>query len=122
MLFALLITLLFVITTWILIRVGFHLFRYAEQMARGNSPILFRSVKTCERCNTELPRFSKKVSAKQLFIGGWTCPHCGSEFDQLNNVTVARAFGAHLRDSKTPRLDRTENWNDKSPIERVFDE
>lgn len=32
----------------------------------------------CPKCSTQLPRFRRPPSAKEAFLGGWTCHGCGT--------------------------------------------
>ena len=110
---------------WLLIRgVGYSL-KYFEVRARGVTLGPFGRNSRCSRCDRSIPFFSRRRSVRELVFGGWTCPKCGSEIDQLGIVRLARARDEHLRDfSKRDRVKQIveEAKDGRSPIERVIDE
>ena len=38
-----------------------------------------RPQRRCPKCNNLLPKYRAPENAKQMYWGGWTCPHCGVE-------------------------------------------
>lgn len=125
MLFDLAILICLIVAGWLLIRGAVFSIKYLVYKARGNRSPVFPLPSECCRCDQPLPYFSNLMSFRHVVLGGWACPSCGSEFDQLGNVKKARAWGANIRDLKkrrgTRKVRRVED-EQKSPIERVFEE
>jgi hypothetical protein len=36
--------------------------------------------KVCPKCQTRLPKWRIPKNRYELFLGGWTCPNCGTKF------------------------------------------
>jgi hypothetical protein len=125
MVLALVLASVIALAAWLLLRGAVYLLKFSEEFVKGNRPSFLSRIQNCPRCEAKLKPFTRKVSFKQLLFGGWTCPECGSEFDQMNNVRVARAFDAHLMDFRARKRHGKSlpgASDDKSPIERVFEE
>src|SRR5215218_1053009 len=98
---------------------------YVGQWIRYRRPKIFPRPSICPRCELPLGRFQSPKSLKEFFLGGWTCRKCGSEFDQLDNIRIARAWNAHLRDNESRSLEARIDeavGDDRSPVERMFEE
>src|SRR5690348_4910635 len=128
MLFALTLLFIFTLVGWLFIRGTVFAVKYFEHRVRGNRSPVFPLPRECSRYEAAFGRFSSLMSFREFVLVGWTCPTCGSEFDQLGNVTRARAWGANLRDLKnrgriSKRADSADsNDSQKSPIERLFED
>lgn len=83
---------------WLALRFVAFAIKYSEQAAKGSRPKLLAWNRYCPRCEQTVKRFDRVFSVKELLFGGWTCPQCGTEFDQVNEVRIARSIDAHLRD------------------------
>lgn len=85
---------------WLLIRGTSFGLNYWKEYLNGAQPSVFPRPRECSRCDGALPLFTRLRSFREFLLGGWTCPTCESEFDQLGNIRVARAWNANLRDLK----------------------
>ena len=109
----------------LVIRTSAFLLTYFGQWIRDRRPKLVPRPRECPRCAQPVGRFERTNSFAKVLLGGWACPRCGSEFDQLNNIRIARAWNANLRDlelrsaqeAKASRRD-----DDRSPVQRMLDE
>ncbi len=113
------------VSGWLLIRGIFFLLKYSEQWINHARPKVFPRPRECPRCEQPIGRFERLNSVRELLLGGWTCPKCGSEFDQLDNIRIARAWNAHLRDlsKRSRRADIDRGRKDgRTPVERLIDE
>jgi hypothetical protein len=113
------------VATFLLLRGSAFAIKYLEQWSSEARPHVFPRPSRCSRCGQHLGRMSRLRTFNQWVLGGWTCPGCGSEFDQLDRILIARAWNAHLRDSKARmrREDLIETARDgKSPVQKLFDE
>ena len=114
------------IASWVLIRGTVFWIKYSEEWIRNSRwPSVFPRLVDCPRCERPIGRLARSRSFREVLLGGWTCPKCGSEFDQLDNIRIARAWNAHLRDFEQRSLNEAavRDRNDKrSPVERLFEE
>ena len=111
------------VLVWILIRSTLIALKYYEATLKGERPGNIFAVKACERCGKFTSWTARLTSCKEFLLGGWTCPRCMSEYDQIGNVLVARSLDAHLRDAKSRSKTRKRLSNDdRSPIEKVIDQ
>ncbi|HKP70697.1 MAG TPA: hypothetical protein VJV05_15525 [Pyrinomonadaceae bacterium] len=125
MLFAIIALILAFIVTILAIRGTVFLLKYTAAWMTDRRPEVFPRPTRCPRCTQSIGRFERLRSFREVVLGGWTCPGCGSEFDQLDNALVARAWNAHLRDAKNRlRLeDQLEAAHDtRSPVEKLLDD
>ena len=109
----------------LLVRGTLFMIKYSEEWIKNGRPTVFPRPKRCPRCDRRIRRSERMRSFTEVFLGGWSCPGCGSEFDQLDNVRVARAWNASLRDlKKREREVRLLNraTDDRTPVERLFDD
>ena len=120
--FAFLIALLLV---WIGVRGSVFSLMYVGQWIRYRRPNIFPRPTVCPRCELPRGRFQSPKSLKEVVLGGWTCRGCGSEFDPLDNIRIARAWNAHLRDNETRSLKARGDEatrDERSPVELLFEE
>ena len=125
MLLTILVFLAALVALALLIRSTVFLVKYTQEWIGNARPEVFPRPTRCPRCHQRLGRFERMRTFAEVLFGGWSCPGCGSEFDQLDNIRLARAWNAHLRDAKK-RL-RTEGHHrsmedDRTPVERLIDE
>lgn len=115
----------FVLLVWAIIRAVSVLIKYSNELAKGNRPSLFPRTIDCERCDKQIAKSKRLKSFRDYLFGGWACPNCGSEYDQLNNLRIARAHDGHLRDSRRRARHLRVNVatpDDRTPVERLIDE
>ena len=110
----------------LLIRWTIFFMKYtAEWINTGQRPDVFPRPHRCPRCEARVASRHKLRSLREAILGGWTCPGCGSVFDQLDRALVARAWNAHLRDSRV-RLRREHSRelseDSRSPVQKLIDE
>jgi len=109
----------------LVLRGTIFLVMYSERWMTYGRPKVFPRPRKCPRCDNRIGRFDRPRSLRQLLLGGWSCRACGSEFDQLNNCRIARAWNAHLRDL-TDRSEREAvleaSRDPRSPVQKVIDE
>ncbi|MBK6751289.1 MAG: hypothetical protein IPG67_15155 [Acidobacteria bacterium] len=113
------------IVIWAVIRVLAHLSAYSNERAKGSRPAIFPKTSFCERCEKNIPRTKRLKSVGDHLFGGWACPKCGSEYDLLGNVRVARSHDGHLRDSqrRAKRKRKTDvSFHAETPTGRSIDE
>ena len=101
------------------------LVKYLREWMRNSRPEIFARASRCPRCDQRLRAFERLRSLRGIVLGGWTCPGCGSEFDQFDSIQVAHAWNANLRDFK--KRARTKELTDsiedgRSPVQRLFDD
>lgn len=125
MLLALLIGFVGLICLIVLVRLIVQTLRYSEYRMKGENIAFFDTSTKCVRCETPVSVTTVRRTPKQVLFGGWSCPRCGSEFDQLGTIRVARSYDAHLRDIK--RREEafefpTSNEDGLSPVQRLLDE
>lgn len=117
---------LLVLVTLIIVRGSAFVIKYSEAWAKqGKRPKVLPRPSKCPRCGQRLRRFERILGIRNLVVGGWTCPGCGSEFDLLDNVKTAHAWNASLRDAETRRKAeiRRERENDgRTPVQKLFDD
>lgn len=122
---AVIVAIAFALGLWAVLRGLMHLISYTNAVAKGGRPKLFPNTSYCERCEKDIPRTKRLKSLNDRVFGGWACPKCGSEYDTLGNVRVARSHDGHLRDSrrraKRKRIPVLSEDN-KTPVERLIDE
>ena len=109
----------------LLIRSMLFSFKYLGEWIRNSRPSVFPRPNRCPRCEREITRFDRMRSFRNIVLGGWSCPGCGSEFDQLDYIQIARAWNAHLHDfEKRDRKKELENSksDDRTPVQRLLDE
>lgn len=98
---------------------------YFERWITYGRPNVFPRPKDCPRCGNRIVWSDSLRTVRHALIGGWTCRSCGSEFDQLNNCRIARAWNANLRDLKDRSLREVvlnESRDTRSPVEKIIDE
>lgn len=118
-----LLLLVLLVVVWILIRSLSVGIKYYEETVKGERPTNFFSPKPCERCGKLTSWTARLTSFRQSLLGGWTCPACGSEYDQVGNLRIARSLDAHLRDARTRSKKRkTLRIDESTPVEKVIDE
>lgn len=125
MLLAIFATVIGTLLLWLLLRSIIYLVKFSDDWAKGNRPNFLTSRLTCERCETRVSRGERIRSFREYFLGGWTCPNCGSEYDQIDNLRFARSHDEHLRDLKKrdSKKRKVETLNDgKSRVQRLIDE
>lgn len=42
--------------------------------------------RSCAACGAAMPHFRKPANARQMLLGGWTCPQCGTALDRRGRV------------------------------------
>ena len=59
---------------------------------------------SCPECGKPLPRVRIPRNSRQFCWGGWTCEHCGMEFDKwLKPIgSIARESAERFPESKSP--------------------
>ena len=98
---------------------------YFREWWRDSRPKVFPRPAFCPRCERPIVKFGRLRSFQQLLFGGWSCVGCGSEFDQLDKVRVARAWNAHLidHDRRSRSDEEISKRNDsRTPVERLIDD
>lgn len=122
---AFIVAIAFPFVVWAVLRGLVHLISYTNAVAKGGRPDFFPNTSYCDRCEKNIPRTKRLKSFQDRIFGGWACPKCGSEFDTLGNVRVARSHDGHLRDSRR-RARRKKiailSEDNKTPLERLIDE
>lgn len=108
----------------VLLRLSIFGIKYSEQAIRGFRPKVLSWNRFCTRCEQEIGRFECVFSVKELLLGGWSCPRCGSEFDQVNELRIPHSIDAHLRDpvARSHGRKRRSLQSGKSPVERIIEE
>ena len=98
---------------------------YFERWITYGRPSVFPRPRQCPRCGNRIVWLDSLRTVRHALIGGWSCRSCGSQFDQLNNCRIARAWNAHLRDLKdrsTRQAALEESRDSRSPVQRIIDE
>ena len=109
----------------LILRGGMFLLKYSEQWANHARPRVFPRPTECPRCEQPVGRFERLRSFSELVLGGWTCPRCGSEFDQLDNIRLARAWNANLRDLEqraTNEKSIRSSDDTATPVQKLFED
>jgi ribosomal protein S27AE len=120
-----LLSVLVLATSLLVTRSSMFLLMYFGQWFKGGRPKVFPRPRECPRCGQPVGRFERINSIAKVLLGGWACPRCGSEFDQLNNTRIARAWNANLRDlEERSALEAKESRREdsRSPVQRMLDE
>gem|GEM_PF-5570626 len=117
--------LLGILSTWVMLRLVIYFIKWSEERTKGNDLPFIARDRFCARCDRKVARSKRLISWNEIIFGGWSCPYCGSEYDQVGQLSFARADVAHLRGSRNHQhipdtvLDHV---NDKTPVERLIDE
>lgn len=125
MLLVILVLIVGAVAAVLLLRGTILLVMYLVARLRNSRGDILLSPSQCSRCDRPIGRFEGVRTFHELLLGGWTCPGCGSEFDQLGDVRVARSINAHLRDRRD-RADREalrdSMADDRTPVEKLFED